>query len=237
MGYTKPYTYVDSTVLSADNHSSNEQAIKEYVNQEVTDTDVDTDTIIGESVSTPRLITSVQTADFVSKTLQGVSKIRLPQEYSWFTSTTKSDNQISQTVKDYQTLANTGCEVVIPTANTKVMVTIYLKAYGAPNSSVTYSPNGVLFESDFKLQYERLGLITQFDGTRNYVFETQTGSPPAGQTIVPSDGGNAAGHRSIMITRMLTLNAGRYKFSVAVNSRVEKGNINCQTFTVETFHV
>jgi len=237
MGYTKPYTYVDTTVLSADNHSSNEQALKEYVNQEITDTDVDTDTIVGESISTPRLITSIQTADFVSKTLQGVSKIRLPQEYSWFTSTTKSDNQISQTVKDYQTLANTGCEVIIPTANTKVMVTIYLKAYGAPNSSVTYSPNGVLFESDFKLQYERLGLVTQFDGTRNYVFETQTGSTPAGQTIVPSDGGNAAGHRSIMITRMLTLNTGRYKFSVAVNSRVEKGNINCQTFTVETFHV
>ena len=237
MGFTKPYTYVDDTVLSATDHRSNEDKLRSYVNQEIEDTDVGTDTIVGESIATPRLITSVQTADFVSKTLQGVSKIRLPQEYSWFTSTTKSDNQISQTVKDYQTLVNTGCEVIIPTDNTTVMITIYLKAYGAPNSSATYSPSGALFESDFKLQYEKLGLITQFDGTRNYVFETQTGSTPAGQTIVPSDGGNAAGHRSIMITRMLTLNAGRYKFSVAVNSRVEKGNINCQTFTVETFHV
>lgn len=85
------------------------------------------------------------------------------------------------------------------------------------------------------LQYEKDGLITRLDGTSAYVFENSSGA--ASGTIAPSDGGNAAGHRSIMITRMLTLNAGRYKFSVAVNAKVEKGNINCQTFTIETFHV
>lgn len=238
MGYTKPYTYVDTTVLSADNHSSNEQALKEYVNQEVTDTDVDTDTIVGESIATPRLITSVQTADFVSKTLQGVSKIRLPQEYSWFTSTTKSSNQVSTTVADYQTLSNTGCEVVIRQNNTKVMITFYAKALGEPNSTVTKSPGNNLWDNKFLLQYEKEGLITRLDGTRAYVFENVEVTPSAPLPAV--DGGQSgipAGHRSIMITRMLTLNAGRYKFSVAVNSKVEKGNINCQTFTVETFHV
>lgn len=238
MGYTKPYTYVDTTVLSADNHSSNEQALKEYVNQEVTDTDVDTDTIVGESIATPRLITSVQTADFVSKTLQGVSKIRLPQEYSWFTSTTKSSNQVSTTVADYQTLSNTGCEVVIRQNNTKVMIVFYAKALGQPNSTVTKSPGNNLWDNKFLLQYEQNGLITRLDGTRAYVFENVEVTPSAPLPAV--DGGQSgipAGHRSIMITRMLTLNTGRYKFSVAVNSRVEKGNINCQTFTVETFHV
>jgi len=236
MGYTKPYTYVDTTVLSADNHSSNEQALKEYVNQEVTDTDVDTDTIIGESIATPRLITSVQTADFVSKTLQGVSKIRLPQEYSWFTSTTKSDNQTSITVEDYQTLTDTGCEVVIRQNSTKVMITFYAKAFGQLNSTVTRSSGNGLWDNKFLLQYEVNGIITRIAGTKAYVFENSDTASPLG-VVDPDAKGNAAGHRSIMMTRMLTLNTGRYKFSVAVNSKVEKGNINCQTFTVETFHV
>lgn len=74
MGYTKQYTYANDTVLSADNHASNEKALKEYVNQEIVSGDLATDTVVGESIATPRLITSVQTADFVSKTIQGVAK-------------------------------------------------------------------------------------------------------------------------------------------------------------------
>ncbi len=238
MGFTQPYTYVNDTVLSATDHASNEDKLRSYVNQEIEDTDVDTDTIIGESIATPRFVSTVQTADFVTKTLQGVSKLRLPQEYSWFTSTTKSDNQTSFSVEDYQTLSNTGAEVVILKNSTKVMITIYFKAFAQINSSATYGPQYVLYNSDFILQYEKQGLITQYEGTRNYVFENNpSGSTDGAQTIVPSDKGNASGHRSIMITRMLTLDAGRYKFSVAVNSRVEKGNINCQSFTIETFHV
>lgn len=235
MGYTKQYTYVDGAVLSATDHASNESELQRYVNQQIEDSDVDTDTIVGESIATPRLISAVQTADFVTKTVQGVSKIRLPQEYTWFTSTTKSDNQVSTTVEDYQTLSNTGTEIVITQNNTKVMINIYAKAFGQENSSFTRSPSGVLYESLLLLQVEQGGIITRYDGTSAYVFENQTGSPAG--TISPSDGGTSAGHRSIMITRMLTLNPGRYKFSVAVNAKVEKGNINCQTFTVETFHV
>jgi len=236
MGFTKQYTYVDGTVLSATNQASNEDELRLYVNQEITDTDVDTDTIIGESIATPRLVSSVQTADFITKTLQGVSKIRLPQEYSWFTSTTKSNNQTTSNVQDYQTLANTGAEVVIIENNTTIMITFYAKALGQPNSTVTYSSGNRQFDNQFLLQYEKNGLVTRFDGTSAYVFQNDTiTSIPVGKDPGLED--TAAGHRSIMITRMLTLNAGRYKFSVAVDPRIEKGNINCQTFTIETFHV
>lgn len=242
MGYTKQYTYANDTVLSADNHASNEKALKEYVNQEIISSDVDTDTIVGESIATPRLITSVQTVDFVSKTLQGVAKIRLPQEYSWFTSTTKSSNQISTTVQDYQALSNTGAEVVIVKDNTKIMITFYAKAFGQTNSTVTRSPGNGQWENQFLLIYEKDGILTKYAGTANYVFELFTGigpTPglPGGPSIDCGAEGTACGHRSIMMTRMLTLDTGRYKFSVAVNAKVEKGNINCQTFTIETFHV
>ena len=235
MGFTQPYTYVNDTVLSATDHASNEDKLRSYVNQEIEDTDVDTDTIVGESIATPRLVSVVQTADFVTKTVQGVSKLRLPQEYAWFTSTTKSDNQVSTTVEDYQTLSNTGAEVVILKNNTKVMINFYAKAFAPANSSVLYSPTGAVYENAFKLQYEKDGLITRYDGTSAYVFENATGV--AAGVLNPSDQGNPAAHRSIMMTRMLTLSAGRYKFSVAVNAKVEKGNINCQSFTIETFHV
>ena len=80
MGFTKPFTYVDGAVLTATNHASNEDALREYVNQEIIAADVSVDTFVGESIATPRLISSVQTGDFVSKTVQGVSKIRLPQD-------------------------------------------------------------------------------------------------------------------------------------------------------------
>jgi hypothetical protein len=186
MAFTKPFTYVDGAVLSATNHASNEDALREYVNQEIIAADVSVDTVVGESIATPRFITAVQTGDFVTKTLQGVSKLRLPQAYSWFTSTTKSDNQTSTTVEDYQ--------------------------------------------------YEKSGLTTRYSGTRAYVWENFSGF--VGSVFVdPGFQGNGCGHRSIMMTRMLTLDAGRYKFSVAVNAKVEKGQINCQSFTIETFHV
>ena len=236
MAFTKPFTYVDGAVLSATNHALNEDALREYVNQEIAAADVSVDTVVGESIATPRLITSVQTGDFVSKTLQGVSKLRLPQAYSWFTSTTKSDNQTSTTVEDYQSLSNTGAEVVITKDDTKVMITFYAKAEGLENSTVTRGPGNGIWENVFKLQYEKGGLVTRLEGTRAYVWENFEGFVGAVH-VDPGFQGNGCGHRSIMMTRMLTLNAGRYKFSVAVNAKVEKGQINCQTFTIETFHV
>lgn len=235
MGFTKPYTYVNNAVLSATDHASNENKLRSYVNQEIEDTDVDTDTIVGESIATPRFVSVVQTADFVSKTIQGVSKLRLPQEFSWFTATTKSDNQTSTTVEDYQTLTNTGAEVVITNDNTKIMITFYAKAFGQQNSTVARSPGNGIWENKFVLQYEKAGLITKYEGTRSYVWEFDDNI--VGVYLNPGAQNTACGHRSIMMTRMLTLNKGRYKFSVAVNAKVEKGNINCQSFTIETFHV
>jgi len=236
MGFTQPYTYVNDTVLSATDHASNEDKLRSYVNQEIEDTDVDTDTIVGESIATPRFVSVVQTADFVTKTVQGVSKLRLPQEYSWFTATTKSDNQTSTTVEDYQPLSNTGAEVVILKDSTKVMITFYAKAFGLTNSTVSSGPGNGIWENKFVLQYEKQGLTTRYEGTRAYVWENHSGF--VGSVYVdPGFQGNGCGHRSIMMTRMLTLDAGRYKFSVAVNAKVERGNINCQSFTIETFHV
>jgi hypothetical protein len=236
MAFVKPFTYVDGAVLAATNHALNEDALREYVNQEVIAADVSADTIVGESIATPRIITTVQTSDFISKTLQGVSKIRLPQEYSWFTATTKSDNQTSNNIKDFQSLNNTGAEVIIYKDNTKVMITFYAKAVGQLNSTVTRGPGNGKWDNKFLLQYEKDGIITQFSGSRSYVWENFKGLNGSG-IIDPGAEENACGHRSVMMTRMLTLSAGRYKFSVAVNSKVEKGQINCQTFTIETFHV
>lgn len=237
MAFTKPFTYVDGNVLSATQHASNEDALKEYVNQEILASDISNDTVVGESIAAGRFVSVVQTGDFVSKTVQGVSKIRLPQEFAWFTATTKGFEQTNDDVQHFQPLNNTGCEVVIYKPNTKVMVTFYAKAFGALNSTVFRSPGNALWDNIFQLQYETNGLITRFAGTRGYVFENSATATPAAGNPDPNARGTGAGHRSIMITRMLTLNAGKYKFAVAVNSKLEKGQINCQTFTIETFHV
>ena len=84
-------------------------------------------------------------------------------------------------------------------------------------------------------------LYQRYDGTRQYVFENTTAADSTDEPIKTGISGNfsgiPAGHRSIMVTRMLTLDAGRYRFTMVVNPKVEKGNINSQSFTIETFHV
>ena len=135
MPYIKSYTYVDNDVLTATNHASNEDGLREYVNQEVVAADITADTLSGEVIALPRLIPTVYTTDFVTKTLQGQSKLRLKQQYAWFTSTTKGQNQVSTTVQDYQSMYDTGAEIYIPNDNTTVMITVYMKAFAQENST------------------------------------------------------------------------------------------------------
>ena len=40
MPYIKSYTYVDNDVLTAANHASNEDGLREYVNQEIVAADI-----------------------------------------------------------------------------------------------------------------------------------------------------------------------------------------------------
>ena len=238
MAFVKPYTYVDGAVLTADNQEANEQALQLYVNQQIVAGDIAVDTVVGESIATPRFINAVNTAEFVTKTIQGRSMIKLQHDFAYFSSTTKGRNQTSTTIKDYQTLNTTGTEVVIYKNNTKVMITIYFKAVGDENTAGgtgRYPGNGQ-WDNEFILQYEKDGLETDYIGTRSYVFEdTRIGSSLGAKN--PGLNGHASGHRSIMISRMIQLDVGRYKFSVSVNPKVEKGNINCQSFLIETFHV
>lgn len=241
MGYTKSYTYVAGSVLSATDHASNEDGLRKYVNQEILASDIGADTLSGEVIALPRIISTVYTTDFVTKTLQGQSKLRVKQQYAWFSSTTKGNNQVSTTVRDYQSIYDTGAEVYIPKDNTTVMITVYMKAFAQANSTVTEGPSNGRWHNQFILQYEKLGLYYRYDGTRQYVFENTTAADSTDEPIKTGISGNfsgiPAGHRSIMVTRMLTLNEGRYRFTMVVNPKVEKGNINSQSFTIETFHV
>jgi len=236
MGYTKPYTYTDNTVLDVTNQSNNEESLRKYVNQEVVVTDIPNATFVGESIATPRIVSTVNTIDFVTKTIQGHNKIRLPQNFAYFTSTTKSDGQASYTLFDYQAIPNSGFEVNIQTANTKIMIVAYFKIYS--DNNIHTPPRGAgngRFDSNLVLQKEIGGITTQFLGTKNYVFE-QSGSP-SGSTPDAGASDESGNNRSIMITRMFSLAVGLYRFNFAVNPRVEKGFVNCQSVTFETFHI
>ena len=171
MGYTKPYTYVDNTVLNVTDHINNEESLREYVNQEVVATDVPNGSFVGECIATPRIISAVNTIDFVTKTLQGHNRIRLPDNYAYFTSTTKSDAQTSYTLSDYQAIPNSGFEVKIQKANTKLMIVACFKAFSDDNFvGAPRGPGNGRFDSNLKLQQELNGITTQFAGTINYVF-------------------------------------------------------------------
>jgi hypothetical protein len=235
MAFVKPYTYIDTAVLNAADQESNEQALQTYVNQEIITTDISAQSINGDNIATPRYISSVNNMDFVTKTIQGNALLRQPQQYAWFSSTTKTDAQVSTTVEDWQHVMNSGAEIFIPPSITRqIMYTAYIIGHGYDNNIVIGNggPINGLWDNNIQIQIETDGVETRYSGSRQYVFE---GAGVSSGAVDPDAGGNASRYRAMMFTRILTLPSGYHKLCLVVNPKLERMNISCQSYFIETF--
>jgi hypothetical protein len=235
--FVKPYNYIDGIIPQAINQEDNEEALKHYVNQEIIAGDIDNDSLSGDNIVPPRFISVVNNADFCSKTVQGISKIRNPQQYNYFTSTTKNYNQTSTTIIDYQSIPNTGAEVNVPSGMTAiVLITCYLKAYCFDNiGSIAAGGSGNgMWASQVQLQQESNGIKLRYPFTNQWAFE---GTGTALGVRDPGAQGNAARNRALYFSRQISLTEGDYKFCMIVNPNVEKGHISSQSFIIETFYI
>lgn len=239
MSYTKPYIYVDGAVLQNIGQQANEESLKMFVNQEILTTDLDTNSFTGDNIAQYRFISPVYSIDFITKQVQAKNRLRKTIDYNYFSSTTKLGNQTNANVQDFQTLPETAVEVIVdpeaPQGFAEVLWTCYVKAFAGNNSNVAKGQGNGLWENKFILQIENAnGNISRYDGVRQFVFEG-AGTPLG--TLDPADEGDSARHRSLMFSRKFQLTAGRWRLSLAVDPKVERGNINSQGTFVETFYI
>jgi hypothetical protein len=240
MSFSKPYTYVDGNVLNASDHASNEQELQLYINQEILQSDIDNNEVLGVSLAPPKVIGVTNNIEFTTKDIYGINKTRNELDFSWFTGTTKAEFQGSANVTDYQSIPNSGFEVRISDASTaKVMITAAFKLFVLTNSTATNADDDDALASDIHLFSVNDSDQTpeKKAGTDNYVFQ------PKGTALsVNKDPGIGAdqrqrNHRYIMVTRMLDVSVGATKFYFAINNRGERGNVNCQSVTYEVFYI
>ena len=74
MAYTKPHTYVDGNVLSADQHNQNEVSAKKFINQDIRQADFKENTFNTQDLSTGELQPITNQYDFPTGETQGFSK-------------------------------------------------------------------------------------------------------------------------------------------------------------------
>jgi hypothetical protein len=104
MAYSKTYTYADGTVLSADDHNSNEQGAKEFINQGSRAADLGTNVFDDADIALGELQPITNHFVFPSGEVHGLQNGILPVNRAYFTSNIKAGNQTSNTLEVWTTL-------------------------------------------------------------------------------------------------------------------------------------
>ena len=246
MAYVKPYTYVDGTVLSADNHHANEHDAKKYINQQSRTLD-----LADESFGTPDLaLGELQpiTNHYVFPTgeVHGLSNGITNINRAYYTSNVKAGNQTSNTLEVWTTLFETADSLELE-KDAEVLVTWGGTFFSSEN---TVRPNG-LWDSKIWLRLiNEDGEEIYQEQTRAYSFEEYewTGAPsgnfsPFGNSGTPNltslgvdDQIKRTLRRWVGFHDLITLTAGRYKLSLVINAKVEQGFTSARSFTTEIFY-
>lgn len=248
MPYSKSYTYADGTVLTAANQNLNDEAAKHYVNQEVTQGDL-ASTFDTEDIQRGELEPITSSHSFTTGHIHGLSNGVDQVSRAYFTSHIKPS---IQTVNDwyvYTPLYETGTEVNMEYDG------IVLYNFGGTFAS---SPNDVqangFWDSVIFLQVTDLstGDVTRYGNTRAYTYEetdvistaASGNTDPFGATGQPSSTlGDEDPENQYSVRRWcgfcqsISLDKGRYLFTVVVNAKVEKGYTSARSFTIETLYV
>jgi hypothetical protein len=249
MAFVKPYTYVDGAVLTAENQKSNDEAAKEYVNQNIAGDDFVLNAIGTEEISPGEIEPITKSMRFECNAHYAAHNDIEQLNRAYFTSHIKPRAQQSNTKFIYQPLWETGTEVNVEYPS-RVIVDFggtFISLENEVRSNRWW--DSVVFLEQLDLQ---TGEITRFGSTRGYSFEevnvTATGNPNAGGNVDPWNGnepGNVLNNESetrfavrrwIGFRKHLTLQPGRYAYRTVINAKVEQGFTSARNFTIEVFH-
>jgi len=248
MPYVKPVTFVTATSLNAADVNSNDDALREWINEGSVSGDLAADAFNTEEIALGEyqpitneyyLQTGIDTGAAI-----GTDVV----DRAYFTSHTKKSRQTDPALEIWQSLYTTGpCITLERTAD--VIITFGGAFVSSQNSIVV---NG-FWDSELKLAYiyNDVQALTFVNQARSYTFEealmtaTVSGSnDPFGAMPKPSSGLGVESpeitkglRRWIGWTAILTsLPAGTYKFSYYVDPKVEKGFLSARNFKAEVFY-
>ncbi len=241
MSFTKPYTYTDGTVIDADGHEANEEEAKVYVNQDITRSDIQDNTLDTTDFATPRFISVGATGDFVSKTIQGNTDLQQLTTRAYFTSTAKLNRQNKKDALNFQAIPNAGEEVFVDRSNAYFIITCFVKVVIVGSSVVggNNSNGDKLQDNLFALQVEDVqdGASGYLDLCTGYAFDPNGTYDAALSDQDPDDGGQSASHRTMTLQyRGLINGRGRKRFQLVASAKSDIGFVTCKSFIVETFY-
>ena len=231
MAFAQPYTYV-AGVLSATDNESNEEAAKVAINQETYVANYVSNSFDYDSIQRGELDPIVNHHQFTTGEVQGLFTDSTITDRAYFTSETKANSQTASV--QYQDLYHTGDRVRLEYPGA-VFITFGAAFACSPNHAGTKGPGNGGWDSEILLRYtvESTNVTTYVSGTISYTYE-ETGS---GSATNDSGGYGSTARRWTGWQWMIKgLSAGYYQFCVAINPRVEEGNVAERQFTIESFY-
>ncbi|NCW68542.1 MAG: hypothetical protein EBV86_08220 [Marivivens sp.] len=231
--YVQPVLYSDGTVLKSSDIISNEESLKEYVNQEIVAADLSTGKMKQEDIARGSIVRNA--AEFVSCHISGLSVLRFVLNRSYNTSTTKNNSQTASI--QWQDLSNSGC-IVSAHSNALAIITMYIQYF--MNDNTTTTSNGGqgsgLWQNEIQLKRVNVetGEVSRYANTDNYCFE---GAGSSLDTLDPGGDLENAAARSLMTAVRVSLTPGEYYFCATVNPHNEMGYSTVKSITAEVFYI
>ena len=240
--YTKPYAYVDGNSLDADNHTSNEESARIYVNNNIIASDVTSNTLDTTDIGAPRYIAPVAEWQGFSKTIGGNVDLQSITNRAYFTSTAKTQRQEVKGVRNYQTIPNASYEIHVDRSNAYFWIRGYAKANALENLTgfAGVRPGQYLADNLLAIQVEDIatGTLSISDQTGDFVFGPKGSYTAARSDYDPGAGGVSASQRTISFSYYGLINGkGRKRISLVVDPKVERGFITVKSFVFDVFYI
>jgi len=250
MSYTKPYAYVDGTVLDASNQSLNDDAAKKFINQGIVQADYTSQMINFDSIQIGELEPITSAYKFMSGEIHGHANDRDVANRSYFTSHIKNGRQTSINPEVFQDVSETGKTLYL--SSTEDLLISFGGSFISDENDI--QANG-RWDSRAILRYKEDSNSSNWqniEGTRGYSFEETYDPQGAGAIPFPCETTtfNAIAYpnssfsppqlsfkRWIGWTWIIkALPPGYYQFTVSITSKVEQGFVSARSFTCEVFY-
>lgn len=248
MAYVKPNTFVDGTILDADDLNGNDEELKKVLNQELRQADLEDAAFDTQHIQLGEYQPITNQYTFATGINAGVAKGIEPFDRAYFTSNIKKgeEQQHNDTPEVYITLIETGAELIL-----KETADVLITFGGTFISQENFAQDNGLWDSRVLLSYtlnddEQVEFIQQ---SRSYTFEEAAdGTASAGQFnpyggITKSSGTGVEPEVKLGLRRWIgfsavlrNLAAGSYKFSLRINPKVEIGYSSAKSFKAEVFY-
>lgn len=239
MPFTKPYNYVDGTVLSNTNQLLNEEGAKEFINQEISSADYSIGTLDYDEIEAGEFIPVTNNHKFTTSYIAGKNIDVSTNNRCYFTSNIKANNEQGTSIS-WCDLWGAGEQVQIVEGSAKVIITFEGAFIGQDNDTAAGGgavTNG-LWDNKIVLRHTDYtaspSTTTFIDGTRMWGFE---GLGTSAGAVDPNAGGRGADRRQVMLQFVMTLNRGMHDLQLCINPKIQYGWISARNFLVEVFYL